>query len=182
MKANAKELFEVMRQVVRDELKKSLPGLIRQHLSETYIRKMVQESNTSPGERVSELLTIRQEEELEEIPSPKKNTDRGIYTDNTNSIRQSKSEVQNEGVKKLKKDLGELAFVLENTSMTEEGDGIPDVPISSMMPDFSRMNQLLEGMNRAAPKAIQPSADAKMRELERRRKELEVPVDRVRNG
>lgn len=175
MKANAKELFEVVRGVVRDEIRKVLPDLIRQHLTESYIKRMVQESSVQGGNKLAELLTVEKDNENEEAPAPKKNTNKGIYQDNTYFANKKE---QNEGVQKLRKDLGSLAFVLEGVKPTEEEGSTPDIPVEAINADFEKMNKLVEAMNRKASstREMSGSVEAKMRELEAKRKALDVPV------
>lgn len=178
MKANAKELFEIIRAVVNEEVKKVLPGLVRQHLAEAYIKKVVHESS-GQNSKLAELLTVEKENESEDPPAPKKNNNKGIYQDNTYFANKPQ---QNEGVAKLKKDLGSLAFVLEDAKIPQEEGSTPNVPVEALSADFSRMNKLVEAMERKAvvAKEIPVSAEAKMRELEAKRKALDVPVGGIK--
>lgn len=179
MKANAKDLFEAIRAVVRDEVKKSLPGMVREHLSETYIRKMVAESSVQKkknGKSIAELLTVTDSEDKnEKIPEPLENSDKGIYNDDM-------TQKYEESISKLKKDLGPMSFVFENVKIPDESAVVETIPADAMDKvgfDFSRMNEVL---NRASSNNEQmkqnddAKLDAKMKEIERRRKLLEVPV------
>lgn len=185
MKANAKELFEVIRQVVRDEVRKSLPEMVKAHLSEAYIKRMVSEA-AAPAKKngsLAELLAPQQETDEDHVPEPQLNTDKGIY----NSDRLLKPERKNEAVSaqvgELKKKLGSMAFVLEGVKLPEddkESAGIP-LPVEELKDDFARMNALVEATERRAgsQREMPVSAEAKMRELEMRRKALDVPVNGV---
>lgn len=167
MKVAAKDLFEIVRQVVRDEVQKVLPEMVREHLSESYIRRMVSESS-QPKKGLKELLAPVTDES-EEIPVPLKNSDRGIY--NPDNLNKNK----NEAKRRLSKDLGPLAFVLEDVKLPGDEGTTPDVPINTTAPEFSHMTKILEAVSeRSAP--MRESVDAKMRELEMKRKMLEVPV------
>jgi len=172
MKANAKELFEVIRQVVRDEISKSVPEMISRHLSEEYIKKALTEklSERQPERKqktnssLAELLTVNSNVDEDEIPAPKKNVDRGIYNDNNMS--------KNENVRKLQQSLG--ANIFEGVKLPGEESEMPDVPVEDLTPDFSRMNRLLEATSSKGP--MQLSGESRMRELEMKRRALDVPA------
>lgn len=192
MKANAKELFEVMRAVVREEVKKVLPQMVREHLTETYIRKMVLETALKGGKKagLAELLAPVSQVDEDEIPSPMVNTDLGIYNpaNLTNpELNRKKNESRrpvHEGVQKLRNTLGPIAFVLDDVQVPrdekEEAQG-PGIQFNEekIAPEFERMNKLLEKMESSSKKPMQESAEAKMRELEMKRKALDVPARKI---
>lgn len=194
MKANAKELFEVVRAVVREEVKKVLPQMVREHLTESYIKRMVLEAAmkgpAKSGNSLAELLAPTSQVDEDEIPHPQPNTDMGIYAAsnlvNPELNRPKKNESKrpvNEGVQKLRKELGAMAFVLDDVQVPRDekeevaGPGI-QFKEEQIAPQFERMNKLLEAMETksGSKKEMSAGAEAKMRELEMRRKALEVPV------
>lgn len=183
MKANAKELFEVIRQVVRDEMKKALPEMVKRHLTEAYIQKMISETVAPPPSKsvkLAELLAPQVDVDEDQVPEPQLNTDHGIYNSNRLLKPELKKESANPKVGELKKKLGSLAFVLEGVKLPEDEKNDPGIPlpVEEMQDDFARMGAVLEATNsRAANQREMPtSMEAKMRELEMKRKALEVPV------
>ena len=181
MKVDAKALFEVVRQVVQDEVRKVLPEMVRQHLTESYMKKLVQEQ-VRPTKAVSRqptmselLMTPKEDEELEEIPQPMHNADKGIYAHGMPGVR------NDEAVAKLLGKNNSLAFMFEGVKpipREDEASGAPpSIPIEKAGLDFSVMNRLVEGMEkRAASKGEMSTNEMKMKELEARRKALEVKV------
>lgn len=190
MKVKGNELFEAIRAVVRDEIKKALPAIVKEHLTETYLRKMVIESNIRSQKKkspktVSELMTISDaDENAQNIPEPLENSDMGIYSkdfltskyEDDDEEEQPQKRVENEGIRKLKKEMGPMSFVFENVKVAEdvtESAPQPDV-MEKVGFDFSRMNEVLSRTSGGGQMKSTP--EAKMRELEAKRKALEVPV------
>jgi len=187
MKANAKELFEVVRAVVREEVQKVLPQMVREHLTETYIRKMVLEAAVkNPAAKkasLAELLAPTSVVDEDEIPHPQQNSDLGIYnpanlTNPETNRKKNESRAVPPGVAKLAKDLGPMAWVLEGVKVPGEEGATPDVPVEKINPDFERMARLVEATDKASSsrKIMDVSPESKMRELEMRRKALDVPA------
>jgi len=184
MRVDAKALFEVVRQVVQDEIRKSLPGMVRQHLTESYMKKLVQEQIQpiqKPAVRrqptMTELLmTPKGDEELEEIPEPLSNADQGIYDKGMPGLK------KDEVVSKLLSKNNPLAYVFEGVKPIPSEDDAsagapPSIPLEKVGFDFSGMNKLVAGMERRASQQGETStAEMKMRELEAKRKALEVKV------
>lgn len=171
MKTNAQELFEVIRLVVKNEVAKIVPELVTKHLTEEYLRKIVSESvkNRKPG--LQELLSVKDNVDEEETPSPQENTDMGIYNDNN----LSKNESRKRSLPKLSEELAHMSYVFEGVKIPgEDGAETPDVKIDALMPDFKNMSRLIEATESKKP--MQTSYESKMRELEMRRKALDVPV------
>lgn len=179
MKVDAKALFEVVRQVVQDEMRKVLPGLVAKHLTESYVKKLVQEVRVAPPQQkrrqptMAEMLQTPKDEELEEIPEPLENNDMGIYAQGTLGNK-------SEGVKQnLFPKNHPLSFVFENVQIPGDEDEVaapPSIPIEKAGLDFSVMNKLVEGMENRSSKGEMSTPDMKMREIEARRKALEVRV------
>jgi len=180
MKVDAKALFEVVRQVVQDEMRKVLPGLVRQHLSESYMKKLVQESRGTPTTStkrrqptMAEMLQTPKDEALEEIPEPLENNDEGIYAQGTLGNK-SESVKQNLFPKNHP-----LSFVFENVQIPGDENEVvapPSIPIDRAGIDFGVMNKLVEGMEKRSTKGEMSTPEMKMREIEARRKALEVKV------
>lgn len=183
MKVDAKALFEVVRQVVQDEIRKSLPGMVRQHLTESYMKKLVQEQiqpATKPAARrqptMTELLmTPKGDEELEEVPEPLSNSDEGIYAPGLPGLK--KEEVVS---KLLSKNSNLHAYMFEGVKPIPREDDAsagapPSIPLEKVGFNFSGMNKLVEGMEkRSSQQGETSTAEMKMRELEAKRKALEV--------
>lgn len=170
MKVPATKLFEVVRQVVRDELRKSLPEMIQKHLSEAYVKKLVSEASgrSSP---IGMMHDPSQDDET--IPTPKKAQHTGIY-DRTAPPMKS-----NEVVSKLLNRNNPMSFIYENVKPIDDAEEeSPGIPLEAISPEFETMNRLMEGMeSTAAQKAPMPeSYELKMKELERKRAALEVKV------
>jgi hypothetical protein len=167
MKVDAKQLFEVVRSVVVDEMKKQLPGLIKTHLSEMYVKKALSEisrgadaSESFAGSRSSEhartALIESVEERAPDIIQPR------------------------EVVNKLLSKNNPLSFVYEGVKIPDEGPAADaGIPIEKIAPpdSFAAAGKLFEAMeNSAKAKAPTVSAAEKLAELERRRKLLDVPA------
>ena len=177
MKVKANDLFEVVRQVVRDELKKALPEMIQRTLTEGYLKKMVAETVRTNKKTVTELLTTVDNTDEEAIPEPQQNSDKGIYNNSDDMLK--KESVASRIMSKknpLLSSENPLSFVYENVKIPGEEEVAPSVPLDNIMPDFSKMNSILEATGTTSRKPMQQSPEAKMRELEQRRKALDVPV------
>jgi len=181
MKVDSGMLFKVVRQVVQEEVRKVLPELIKTHLTENYMKRLVQEAAAPRSKKSSSpalaevLMTPKEEDELDEVPEPLANTDRGIYSQGMPGVHKN-----NESKKKNPfPENHPLAFVFEGTKpVPGEGDsgdsGLPSIPIEKVGMDFEGMNRLLEGMEKKSSKGEMVTNDMKMRELEAKRKALEV--------
>lgn len=152
MKVNAKQFFETVREVVRDELKKQLPAVVEKVLTERYLRGLIQESSGSPPVQVGR-GSLR---EMLDIPAPPP------------PVRVNSAF--------LDRKVNPLADLYEGTS--PPSDKAPDVDISGL--DFSRMANLAGALERrasipslpgAAPTLMTPAQKAA--EIERMRRELD---------
>lgn len=190
MKVGAEQLFEVVRQVVRDELKRALPGLVAKHLSEAYIKKALAESfqvEEQPARRAApQRQSVRLPSNLREIiagdpdeevtPEPVENDTMGIYEPANPLVRS-----QNEVAAKLLSRNNPMADIYEGLEPIDS-ERAPSLPLNQIAKatgmDFSKMNAMVEGLERDAKskKTMVVSEEAKMQELERRRRELERPV------
>lgn len=170
MKVKADDLFTVVRQVVREELQKLLPQMISEHLTESYLKKIVLESASRKTAR-TEAFSLKNDADEEQVPKPMKNKDLGIYND-VNPINSKK----NENVQKLLSRNNPLSFVYEGVDVAEKA-ATPQVPTDSF--DFEKMNNMLDRMSSRGPMTVadpERQLEQKMRELEERRKQLEIPA------
>lgn len=187
MKVGANELFEVVRQVVREEVKKVLPGMVAKHLSEAYIRKAIAESTqveeprraqprrqAAPSRLPTNLREIiaGTDPDDEVTPEALPNDTHGIYEPANPLVKKSQN---NEAIAKLLNRDNPMASIYEGISPIDQ-DAAPVERLPEM--DFSKMNALMDGMERVAKKGSpsQLSEDAQLKELERKRKMLEIPV------
>lgn len=173
MKVSSEALFEVVRQVVQEELKRLLPEMVKNHLTETYMRKLFIENQVRPapkpvnGKLAEVLMTPKDEEEDQSIPAPMENSDEGIYADTNIGKNESRS--------KLLSPDNPFAFIYEGVKpIGEEDVGPPSIPIQKAGIDFSRIAAISEGVaKRSAGSGDQTTMSMKMRELEERRKMLD---------
>jgi hypothetical protein len=173
MKVNANDLFKVMRQVIREELKKSLPEMIRQQLAENYVKKIVSETvHSNKTKSMREIITADDHIDEDEVPRPQLNTDRGIYNNNSELAK------KNEGTSKLISKSNPMSFIYENVNMSGEDSEVNSIPLSAFNQNFEHMNNILEATKDNNKREISQSDESKMRELEARRKALEVPAIR----
>lgn len=176
MRVGSKELFSVVRELAREEVKRVLPGLIREHLTENYLRKMLRESQEGVGSRasVSRLQdVIGDTEEIDEVPVVKKNKNRGIYQ-HDDAIREAR--------KKLSDAVG-LGDIFDDVKPLSEGTGavstVPDELIESIDPD--KMMRLIGVKKESSiPKRSADEAALIERRIQEHRRSLEVPVAVVR--
>lgn len=198
MKVDAKALFEVVREVVRDEVRKALPNLIAQHLSEAYIKKALAESmqveapvrlvgpRTAPqGHRTQAPrlpLNLREiiagtDPDDEVTPEALPNDTMGIYEPANPLVKQ-----RNEVVTKLLSRDNPMSNIYEGLQPIDAEQAAPSIPLNKVAAatgmDFSKMNALVDGLEKTAAtkKPMTVSEDAQMKELERKRKLLEIPV------
>ena len=201
MKVSSKELFEVVRQVVRDELKKALPEMIARHLSEQYIRKALAEQVVAaPTKRVlpkqeyrlpaniKELVQGEDEGyEEEEIPRVEKNDHMGIYEpENPLLAKRPTTEV----AAKLLSRNNPMSHIYEGLApMEDESEAERAMAVQAERQvvqmakatgmDFSHMNALVDGLEKdAKKKKVGLSERDVEKDLERKRRLLEVPVRR----
>ena len=154
----AKEFAGMIRAIVAEELRRQLPGVIAEVLSERYLSNML-------AEQVSHLRPLKEEqEEVEERPAPVR--------------KNPKSSV----VARLMEKNDPLAFVYEGVQPIPADSVAPQVEISEE-PEaenvFHTMSEIVRRVESAAPakrEILDPQV--KMREIEARRKALEVPVNR----
>lgn len=165
MKVNPEMLFKLVREVVRDEMKKSLPGIVKEVITEQYLKKIVAEGvqpRRSPT--VSSLQEIASEDEEQprrisnvSVPRPKTSTSKLVAEDNP------------------------LAYLYEGVEPISRDGGVgpTDVDIDKLQDaglDFAKMAETFKAMENRSSGAMQQTNSAKMREIEERRKALEVPA------
>lgn len=160
MKVDAKQLFEVVRQVVVDEVKKQLPALIKTHLSEMYVKKALAEiADISPATEDRQRTVVR--------------------NDIVESLDARAPKIMNprEVVSKLLSRENPMSFIYENVKLPEETADDPGIPLKQDSSTFAVANRMIEAMeNNAKKNVIVESPAAKLAELERRRKALDVPA------
>lgn len=153
MKLGPKQLGQLISAIVKEELKRQLPVLIRECLTERYLKNIVAEQ-TRPV-RKSKLAEALDEDE-DETPGPLNNDHEGIYQDNPmakgsddEELRQMK---QRPKESKLLAADNPLSFLYEGVTLPSAAaaNAPVGVPIEKMGGDFSRMKELLDGMNRTA--------------------------------
>jgi len=175
MKVGGKELSAAIRSIVREELKRALPGLIREHLTENYIRKMMKESR----EDESGPLQFDQGRD-QNVPLPKKRDDAGIYDeqysdDLDNDKLAAEATKRNAMNSALLSRSNPLSFIYEDVKQVSQvEEGVSTQLLESAGLDFKKMARLAGALEKNGP--MPTTDDAKLRELERRRKALEVPV------
>lgn len=158
------ELRTMIAQIVSEELRKQLPGVI----SEMYLRKLTVEAFAVKHgrSRLREVMQGEEDDEEEETPRPIPNDDQGIFKKNP-LVKESSNPLRD----------GPLAEFYEGTSPLSEMEGkhSEGLPIEKLG-DFSAQRALMEKLEHRGPKSSQASMDMKMRELEERRRALEVPA------
>lgn len=178
MKVKGSELAEVIRGVVREELKKALPNMIREHLTETYIRKMMREDI---ADRSGPLSFDNGRDQ--ETPAPKKHGNLGVYDEGESDSLDHNNELRMESNKAINSELlskkNPMSFLYEDVRPLEDAV-VSTAPNTSAMEkaglDFNKM-AILAGTNTApTSKTMQMDPESKMRDLERRRRALEVPA------
>lgn len=140
MKVKGSELAEVIRIVVREELGKVLPNMIREHLSEQYIKKVLTNNRQYS---LSEDL----DDEEEEIPSVQKNDHRGIYHENNPMMVNRKVESKNPLVQKS----NPLSFLYEDVMPVSNNpmaslDNDEGISFDKLGLDINRMKKLAGGV------------------------------------
>jgi hypothetical protein len=196
MDVSLRALMSVVKEIVRKEIARTLPSIVEKTLTETYLRKMiaenrarssvpswVQKSNETfqrkfKGSALKELLATDLESEEEIQPDPPEPIDaEGIYTDsNSRAARGSTSnddKDMNESVKKLR--AGVFGDMFEGVKPISESASTPgniDAPIKGY--DFNKMNEILQQTSPVSES--HPNATLKLREIEARRKALDVPA------
>lgn len=178
MKLDAKALGKIIGMVVREELKRQLPGLIEKHLTERYIRKVVAERSN---------LADHLSGEEDEVPEPLVNDHEGIYNRNPlvkggepdeeedeHPIRKRSNEV----VSKLMGQNNPMAFLYEGVEPLSKDPtaGLPNkgrgVPIEKMGLDAEKMRQLA-GMESRPQRQQQEEVEAPARKFDPK---LDTPI------
>jgi len=109
--------------------------------------------------------------ELEEIPEPLHNIDKGIYAQGMPGIKQEES------ASKLLSKSNPLSFLYEGVKIPGDETETPSIPINNSGLDFAAMNKLVDNMNhRASASSNASTNEMKIKELEAKRKALEVKV------
>ncbi len=171
MKVKAPELFEVIRAVVRQEVKKVLPSLVEKVLSENFVRKIINENvkvqSTRRATSLQEVLETDLEEDVEPAFKP-------IPKMQDNRIQEAKNRLRSEV-------MGGVDF-FEGTKLipSEGAAGSQELVSEEVLHnsfDFSRMKEL-SGVKTPSvtSQSSQGEYDLKMRRLEEQRRQLDVPV------
>lgn len=122
MKLSSKDLGRFIGTIVREEIKRQLPGMIRECLTENYIRKIVSE-NASVDEPVVEKKGKLSLDFLKENPV-------------------KKTHPMNESMRKLLGEENPMSFIYEDVTIPKES---PTIPIEKMGLDFEKMRTLALG-------------------------------------
>lgn len=169
MKVSSKELFSVVRELVREELRKQAPAIIRECLSESYIKRIVQESagedRPAPVKRAGKMSLAEQldpqdepEEEIVSVPPPRR--------------------VANPQLLERKNPLDFIYHDVKPIPSEGAQPSLSDVPVKALGLDPERMRALSGApqVSHTDSAAADSAYERKMRELEERRKALDVPV------
>jgi hypothetical protein len=190
-RSELESLVKMVRFVVREELKKELPRMVESVLAEQFIKKVVAERSgaskrrATNGPSLSEALgdELTPEDEENQIPEPLRNVHKGIYHKSPLMHNDEDEEpLQAEFRSPLadKSANPSMAYLYENLRPISEDEGrsaIPEVPLSAiqgMNPETMRAMAGIERTEERGPIPLPP--DAKMREIERRRKMLDEQV------
>lgn len=169
MKVKAEALFKIVREVVRDEIKKSLPMIMREVLTEQYLKRLVSENTSSTLRNVFEEAEV-EEEDL--TPTPPKNSHPGIYANKTQQ-RESVASLLAAKKHPLVAKENPMKFLYEDIS--HEETPVTDVDLGSLGLDPNKMKALANVPSRPSVTSNE-SYEEKMRQLEERRKALDVPA------
>lgn len=181
MKVTGKELKAAIRSIVAEEIKKALPGMIREQLTENYLRKMMRES------REDESGPLQFDAGRDQsVPSPKRQDNSGIYDEKYSDDVEEQDDLALESRRRNKMNTSLLsknnpmAFLYEGVKPIDQeapivGGGPEIDAMENAGFDFNRMANLAQKLT--APRgSIQMTPEAKMRELKAKRDALDVPV------
>lgn len=203
MKVKGSELGAVIRQIVKEELVKLLPTLISECLAERYLKKVVAEAvrPARAPNKLAEIMAGDREAETdweEEKPEAMENDHQGIY--HQSPLVRGKSSAQNESVRRemLAKVMGgmpsDLFDGIDTSNMipgsklaagagpqpammseSQQQFGEAGVPLE-MLTKMAGTNfgKIKEAVEAPAPQAADETYEMKMRQLEMRRKALDV--------
>ena len=198
MGLSARGLVSLVKEIVRREVVRVLPALVEKTITESYLRKIIQEQarprtsirlTRGPVETatisrlppLSELLGSHEDDE-DRVPEPQEPVDsEGIYVDSTSRAARGDvsraSSAQNEAIRKLRAGtfgdvFSDVKTISESVAMSPLTDA-PVAPVSGM--DFDRMKEILD-RTKGSELAVSPINQSKLREIEARRAALEVPV------
>jgi hypothetical protein len=178
MKLKGSELATVIRSVVREEISRVLPGMLRECLSEAYVRRIVREQSVRPKKLSEVLVDDLPDEPTDESPRPPKNVDRGIY--NQEYDDEEKDEPINEAVRPLfDESKNPLSFLYDgvrpiSSRQMEAPSAGTNVPLEKLGVDIKKLRKLSESVVRKAPAQVDSSAE--MKRIELRRQMLDVPA------
>lgn len=158
MKINAKQLIELIKGIVKKEVKSYLPRMVKECLAESYIKKIVEES--------------RKDVKIDSIPKPMSNNNMGIYK---KSLEDDTKNIKLENASKLMTSDNPLSFIYDDINNTDNSSSKRHDDVS-LNYDFSRATQLFKAMNESvlSKKELPVSPEARMKEIEMRRKELDA--------
>lgn len=178
MKMDVKQFSNMIREVVRDEIRKSLPGMVEKAITEQYLRKIVKENTTlsrpplTPATRRT-LENTFINTETEEIPAPIENPDHGIYAEDP-MIKKA-----NEVKQALLSKSPAMAALYEGTqplTKSETGPQPGEVSEAALarlgVLDPNKMRNLVSGGKTTGP-AID---EARLVQLQEQRRRLDTPV------
>lgn len=179
-----KEQFRrALGKIIREELRAVLPEV----LSEMYLRRLVETQGRS---QYSNSLAEQLGED-DQVPQSLGNTHRGVYEPTGDPVEEEERERprMSEAVKRLVEQTGVDSYIFEDVkplaesgmSTAQQMFGDAGVPLD-MLPGLSRARELMGEVaeNEVSRGPISTSAEAKLREIEARRKALDVPVNEAR--
>lgn len=203
MKVPVTQLMKLVREVVQDEMKKQLPNLVKEVLAEQYLRtvamnELVSSQNKkkiaekAPSKKQTRSLAAVMQldrEEQDPVPEP----ENPIADDHAGIYHEANPMVQTQHENKLlDRSNNPMAFIYENVKPINNNDmgamsapvgpgALPDVPAPEKLAaagfDFERMRKLSRSLEQKAGESkMMQTPNMKMRELEERRKALEVPA------
>lgn len=178
------ELKQIISKIVREEIshviannpemianiiKNEMRSVVSSTISEIYIKKLVTEQS---GMRRETTVPDQDDDTLEDdyVPEPLNNDVDGIY--GKNSFFKKEGSRQSLSSTLLSED-NPLSALYEGTSPAPKAFTPPVAPLPEF--DFKRMNQILKKTTTNGP--MQQTPDAKMRELEEKRRRLNVKAE-----
>ena len=185
-----KELREMLKSIVAEEIKIQLPAIMERVITENYLKnmisgKVIEEKSYSPQKQIKpkrngspslfEILANDEEpEEYNEVPEPENNDDLGVYQGRP-SVRERELTKEN---KFLNPETNPLAFIYEGIEQKQrqQSSSVVDVPVEVFGLEKNNMMELA-GIKKDKPKVNQKDLEKElqMKEqlLEFKRKNLQ---------
>lgn len=177
------ELSRLIREIVQDEMKKTIGQLVKECLTETYLRRIVSEQSsptshsvTKKTGKLSEVLADSDEEDdpSDVVPVPVKNNNKGVY-------QAAEDKKMNEARNRLRSGVwGEMFDDVQ--PLSESASGAAEIPENELTQnfDFKRMSKLAGISSSSSSRSTTLSEQESLRRIEAQRQALEVPVSSLR--